>query len=190
MQGTHEAAHSVTPPETDAQPAAADAADTVTLAADTPALGTPAADVPVADTSAATAPSADVPAVVAPAEQINATPAIIENPSSAAIKTEPAQASIPVDAGEGPAAKRAKHTGMTESGDANAPVTLPAPSPSSAPAAAEPSQGGSMWPPSHLPNTSHGQGGRSSRDLAVVVLTCCQYHVCQFVSFRASVSCE
>ena len=74
---------------------------------------------------------------------------------SAAVKAEPSEASMTVDAGEGPAAKRAKHTGMAESEAANAPVTFPAPTSTPAPPAAEPSdaQGGSLWTPSHLPNT-------------------------------------
>ena len=79
--------------------------------------------------------------------------------SAAAVNAEPAQAGRTVDAGEGPAAKRAKHTDMAESEAANAPVTLRTPTPAPAedkaiqsesvfvaPAAAEPSdaQGGSL----------------------------------------------
>ena len=175
MQGIDEAAHTVTPPETDAQPAAADAGNS--------ALTTLAAD----------APYTDVSAVDTPVEQGGAIPAIAEIPSSAAIQPEPAQASTSVastsvDAGEGPAAKRAKHTGMAESGDANAPVSLPAPAPSSAPgpAAAEPSQGGSLWPPSNLPNTlSWLSRIQSARSPAKVIVTCCQWHVHQSLLFLA-----
>ena len=63
------------------------------------------------------------------------------------------EASRTVDAGEGPAAKRAKHTDMAESEAANAPVIFPTPTPT--PAAAEPSvaQGGSTpWTLHHMPN--------------------------------------
>ena len=63
------------------------------------------------------------------------------------------EASKTVDAGEGPAAKRAKHTDMAESEAANAPVIFPTPTPT--PAAAEPSvaQGGSTpWTLHHMPN--------------------------------------
>lgn len=73
----------------------------------------------------------------------------------AAVKLEPVEASVTVDAGEGPAAKRAKHADMAESEATTAPVALPTPTSTSTPAAAEPSdaQGGSLWTPSHLPTT-------------------------------------
>lgn len=80
---------------------------------------------------------------------------------------EPLRASRNGDAGEGPAAKRAKHTDMAESEAANA-LPTPTPTPAEdqaiqtesvlfAPAAAEPSnaQGGSLWTSNHMPNTSH-----------------------------------
>ena len=88
--------------------------------------------------------------------------------AAAPVNTDPVQAGRTVDAGEGPAAKRAKHTGMADSEATNAPVTLPTPTPAPAedkvtqteslcfaPAAAEPSDahGGFLWTSSHMPNT-------------------------------------
>lgn len=68
------------------------------------------------------------------------------------VNAEPGEASRTGDAGEGHAAKRAKHADMAESEAANAPVRLPIPTPT--PAAAEPSvaQGGSPWTSRHVPN--------------------------------------
>lgn len=110
----------------------------------------------------AAASTTDVPAIGIP---VSITDGLA---SAAQVNAEPVQASRNVDAGEGPAAKRAKHTDMAGSEAANAPVTLSTPTPTPAedkaiqtesvlvaPAAAEPSnaQGGSLWTSSHMPNT-------------------------------------
>lgn len=100
---------------------------------------------------------AQVPAAGTPGVQTNGMAPTNGLAGSAPVTAEPAQASVTVDAGEGPAAKRAKHADMAESEATTAPVTLPTPTSTStpAPAAAEPSdaQGGSLWTPSYLPNT-------------------------------------
>ena len=61
----------------------------------------------------------------------------------------PAEAEMQRDAGESPAAKRAKHTDMAESEAAPPVVALPAPAAADPPGA----QGGSLSNTSHLPNT-------------------------------------
>ena len=77
--------------------------------------------------------------------------------SAAPVNAEPLQACETVDAGEGPAAKRAKHTGMADSEAANAPVTLPTPTP--APAEDKAIQTESMHPAPAAAEPSDAQGG-------------------------------
>ncbi|KAL3143427.1 hypothetical protein ABBQ38_002248 [Trebouxia sp. C0009 RCD-2024] len=89
--------------------------------------------------------------------------------ASAPVTAEPAQASMTVDAGEGPAAKRAKHADMAESEATTAPVTLPTPTststPAPAPAAAEPSdaqddKSAPQWGVRGGGGRNRGMGGR------------------------------